>query len=182
MFGRRHTRVGPKGFGITLSAIDVKSYSMSAELQTGSASSLAPSVSDIERSAGRYLFAISALSGPSTDRVTTGELQEFLDVTPASVTEMMGKLDKQGLVEYEKYQGVRLTDRGATLASEVGWRFCVVSTFFDSELDTTLDDETAFDIGFVLPKTGLFRLRNRIDSACLGRCPEAGGDDERCMS
>ncbi|GCF15171.1 iron-dependent repressor [Haloarcula mannanilytica] len=155
---------------------------MSSELQTGSGSSLAPSVSDIERSAGRYLFAISVLSGPSTDRVTTGELQEFLAVTPASVTEMVGKLDERGLVDYEKYQGVRLTDRGATLASEVGWRFCVVSTFFDSELDTTLDDETAFDIGFVLPKNGLFRLRNRVDSACLGLCPESGGDGERCMS
>jgi len=155
---------------------------MSSELQTGSASSLTPSVSDIERSAGRYLFAISTLSAPGTDRVTTGELQEFLNVTPASVTEMLAKLNDQELVDYEKYQGVRLTDRGATLASEVGWRFCVVSTFFDAELDTTLDDETAFDIGFRLPKNGVFGLRNRVDSACLGLCPESNGDGERCMS
>jgi Mn-dependent DtxR family transcriptional regulator len=155
---------------------------MSSELQTGSASSLTPSVSDIERSAGRYLFAISVLSGPSADRVTTGELQEFLDVTPASVTEMVGKLDDRSLVDYEKYQGVRLTDRGATLASEVGWRFCVVSTFFDSVLGTTLDDETAFDIGFVLPREGVLRLRERIDSACLGLCPGSSDGTEPCVA
>ncbi|AEM59375.1 DNA-binding protein (plasmid) [Haloarcula hispanica N601] len=154
---------------------------MSSESQTGSASSLTPSVSDIERSAGRYLFAVSVLSESPTERVSTGELQEFLNVTPASVTEMVSKLDERGLVDYEKYQGVTLTDRGDALVTEVGWRFCVVSTFFESVLDTTLDEQTAFDIGFLLPKNGVFRLRSHVGGACLGHCPEAGGDGEQCV-
>ncbi|WP_336358833.1 metal-dependent transcriptional regulator [Haloarcula sp. CGMCC 1.6347] len=154
---------------------------MSSESQTGSASSLTPSVSDIERSAGRYLFAVSVLSESPTERVSTGELQEFLNVTPASVTEMVSKLDERGLVDYEKYQGVTLTDRGDALATEVGWRFCVVSTFFQSVLDTTLGDQTAFDIGFLLPKNGVFRLRSQVDGACLGLCPEGDGDGEQCV-
>jgi len=152
---------------------------MSSERRTGSASSLTPSVSDIERSAGRYLFAVSALSESTTERVRTGELREFLNVTPASVTEMVSKLDERGLVDYEKYQGVTLTDRGEALAMEVGWRFCVVSTFFESVLETTLDDETAFDIGFLLPKSGVFRLRKQVETACLGLCP--GAEGEQCL-
>ncbi|EMA27819.1 metal-dependent transcriptional regulator [Haloarcula japonica] len=154
---------------------------MSSESQTGPASSLTPSVSDIERSAGRYLFAVSVLSESPTERVSTGELQEFLNVTPASVTEMVSKLDERGLVDYEKYQGVTLTDRGDALGTEVGWRFCVVSTFFESVLDTTLDDQTAFDIGFLLPKNAVFRLRRRVDGACLGLCPEVDSGGEQCV-
>lgn len=102
-------------------------------------------------------------------------------MTPASVTEMVSKLDARGLVDYEKYQGVPLTDRGDAFATEVSWRFCVVSTFFDSVLDTTLDDETAFDIGFLFPKNGVFRLRSHVDGACLGLCQEVGGDGEQCV-
>jgi DtxR family Mn-dependent transcriptional regulator len=163
------------------SKIDNKSRSMASEPQTGKSSSLPHSLSDIERGAGRYIFAISVLSESDTDRITTGELQEYLNVTPASVTEMVSKLADRGLVEYEKYQGVSLTDQGNALATEAGWRFCVVSTFFESVINMPVDDETAFDIGFVLPKDAVFSLRNLVDSACLGLCPASNDDSERCM-
>lgn len=92
---------------------------------------------------------------------------------------MVSKLDDRGLVEYEKYQGVVLTDQGDALATEAGWRFCVVSTFFESVLDMTVTDEAAFDIGFVLPKDGVFRLRDLVDSNCLGLCPASDDDSKR---
>lgn len=164
------------------STVDDEPRSMASEPRTGIASSLPHSLSDIERSAARYLFAISALSESDSNRITTGELQEYLDVAPASVTEMVAKLDDRGLVEYEKYQGVMLTDQGDALATEAGWRFCVVSTFFESVLDMRVNDETAFDIGFVLPKDGVFRLRDLVDSACLGLCPASEDDSNRCMA
>lgn len=155
---------------------------MSSDPQTGTAPPRAPSLTDIERGPVRYLLAISALSQSSPGRITTGELHERLGVTQPSASEMMTKLDDRGLVDYERYQGVTLTERGEALAREVGWRLCIVSTFFDSELDTTLDDGTAFDIGFVLPKDGILRLRELVGSACLGRCPESTGDSGRCRS
>lgn len=155
---------------------------MASEPETGTSSSLPHALSDTERSAARYLFAISDLSESPSDRIATGELQEYLNVAPASVTEMVSKLADRGLVEYEKYRGVRLTDRGATLATEAGWRFCVVSTFFESELDVTVDDETAFDIAFALPKDGVFRLRELVDSGCLGLCPSSDDDPKRCAA
>lgn len=154
---------------------------MSSKSQRG-VSSLGPSLSDMERSTARYLYAISVLAESRTDRVSTGELREYLGVAAASVTEMVAKLDDRELVEYEKYRGVTLTDRGKTVATQAGWRFCVVATFFDSVLDTDLDEETAFDIGFVLPKTGVFRLRTLVDSACLGLCPDSSGDTEQCVA
>jgi DtxR family Mn-dependent transcriptional regulator len=169
-----------KVFAPRLSGVDSDPAGMSSEPQARTAPSPAPTLADIERGAARYLFAIAVLSGSGTDRVTTGELHDQLDVAQPSVTGMVSKLDDRGLVEYEKYEGVTLTDWGETLARQAGWRLCVVSTFFDSELDTTLDDGTAFDIGFVLPERGVRRLRELVGSACLGRCPEANGDAERC--
>lgn len=170
-----------KVFATRLSGVDDRSEDMSSEPQAGTAPSPPPSLTDIERGAARYLFAIAILSRSGTGRVTTGELHEHLDVAQPSVSGMVSKLDDRGLVDYEKYQGVTLTDRGAALARQVGWRLCVVSTFFDSELETTLDDGTAFDIGFVLPKRGVRRLRELVGTACLGRCPGSNGDAERCV-
>lgn len=157
-------------------------WNMASEPPTRASSSLPHSLTDVERSAARYLFAISVLSEPDTEPTTTGELREYLSVTPASVTEMISKLDDRGLVDHEKYQGVTLTDQGATLATRAGWRFCVVSTFFDSVLETSVDDETAFEIGFVLPRDGVFRLHDLTDSACLGLCPTADDATKRCVT
>lgn len=42
-----------------------------------------------------------------------------LGVSPSSVTEMVRKLSEKGLVEYEKYEGIRLTARGEEVARAV---------------------------------------------------------------
>lgn len=39
-------------------------------------------------------------------------IAEQLGISPASVTEMLAKLQKQNLIEYEPYKGSRLTDQG----------------------------------------------------------------------
>lgn len=155
---------------------------MSSNTQTDTSPAGSASLSDIDRSAARYLLATADLSDGDASRVTTGELQKRLGVAPASVTEMIAKLADAGLVDYEKYHGVRVTDQGEAIATELGWRFCVVSTFFQSALETTLDDDTAFGIGFVLPKNGVFRLQRLVDSTCLGLCPDSNGNAERCVA
>lgn len=182
IFGRRLVYGNTKAFGNVFSLVDEEPGDMATEPQTRCSSSPPRSLSDTERATARYLFAISVLSKSDAERVTTGELRKHLDVAPASVTEMVSKLDDLGLVEYEKYQGVVLTEQGGTLAKEAGWRFCVVSTFFESVLETTVPDETAFDIGFVLPKDGVFRLDDLLDSACLGLCPASSDSSKRCVA
>ncbi len=53
------------------------------------------------------------------DRVTTNAIATSLDVAAASVTGMLKKLAGMNLVEYERYQGVRLTPAGQKIALEV---------------------------------------------------------------
>lgn len=155
---------------------------MSSDYQPNPGSDESVVAADVERATARYVFAISTLSAEHDERVATGDLHEHLDVAPASVTEMAGKLEERGLVDYEKYRGVRLTDPGRELASAISWRLCVVTSFFDSTLNANLDEDTAFDIGVTLPERGIDELRERIETTCLDVCPEAGGQHTRCLT
>lgn len=49
----------------------------------------------------------------------TKDISRELEISPPSVTEMLKKLDKEELVNYEKYGGVTLTSRGEKLAKAV---------------------------------------------------------------
>ncbi len=53
------------------------------------------------------------------DPVPTSVLAEALRVKPPSVTEMAKKLTEHGLLDYEKYRGIRLTEPGRRIALEV---------------------------------------------------------------
>lgn len=65
-----------------------------------------------------YLKAIYQLGGSRTG-VPTSALAERLEVSPASVSGMLRRLDEQGLVSHTRYQGVKLTRRGAREAVEM---------------------------------------------------------------
>jgi DtxR family Mn-dependent transcriptional regulator len=51
--------------------------------------------------------------------VTTNQLADRLQTKPASVTDMLKKLQAKKLLQYEKYYGVRLTTDGRKLALDV---------------------------------------------------------------
>ena len=61
-------------------------------------------------SVGNYLKAIWVLA--EEESISTKELAEHLRVTAPSVTGMLGKLAKLGLVTYERYYGAKLTTEG----------------------------------------------------------------------
>lgn len=48
--------------------------------------------------------------------VSTNTIARFLETTPASVTDMVKKLNEKKLVEHHPYQGVRLTSTGRQVA------------------------------------------------------------------
>ena len=58
-----------------------------------------------------YLINILRLTD-GTGVVKTTELANYMQVSPASVTEMLKVLQKEGLVNYERYRGVSLTEEG----------------------------------------------------------------------
>ena len=66
-----------------------------------------------------YAKAIYQLGERCGGAVSTNALAERLDVTPASASGMVRKLDELGLVAHVPYKGVRLTDAGARLALEI---------------------------------------------------------------
>jgi DtxR family Mn-dependent transcriptional regulator len=74
--------------------------------------SFSPAVED-------YAKAIYELGERCGGAVTTTALAERLDVTPASASGMVRKLDDLGLVAHVPYRGVQLTAKGARVALEV---------------------------------------------------------------
>lgn len=71
----------------------------------------------VSQSIEDYLKTIYKLSG-SEDRVTTSAIAERLDISPASVTNMVKKLAEMNLLKHEPYRGVALTEAGEKMALE----------------------------------------------------------------
>jgi len=65
-----------------------------------------------------YLEVIYLLENRN-DQAKTGEISSELDVKPPSVTEMLRKLEKEGYLEYERYEGARLTNSGKNIAKNL---------------------------------------------------------------
>lgn len=61
--------------------------------------------------------------------VTMGSIASTLDVAPGTVTAMMKTLAESGLVTYEPYSGVRLTESGRRLALHVVRRHRLIELF-----------------------------------------------------
>jgi DtxR family Mn-dependent transcriptional regulator len=68
---------------------------------------------------------------------STNDLAALLDVRPASVSGMLRKLSALGLVEHERYRGVRLTERGRRVALEVIRHHRLVELFLVESLGMT---------------------------------------------
>lgn len=62
-----------------------------------------------------YLKALYKL-GRMERLVSNKQVADALQVAPASVTEMLGKLTREGLTHYEAYKGSRLTPEGIQVA------------------------------------------------------------------
>jgi len=72
-----------------------------------------------------YLISILRLSDGNRN-VKTTELANFMNVSPASVTEMTKTLAEDGLVIYERYKGIRLSEKGLAMACQIRKRHHVM--------------------------------------------------------
>jgi DtxR family Mn-dependent transcriptional regulator len=82
-----------------------------------------------------YLKAIYVLQREEGPPVRTSAIAEYLDVTPPTVTSMLGKLEERGLIEREKYSGVELTEQGETVALEVVRHHRLLESYLAEQLD-----------------------------------------------
>ncbi|MEM9952045.1 MAG: metal-dependent transcriptional regulator [Chloroflexota bacterium] len=67
-------------------------------------------------------------------RVSTNALKAALDIKAPSVTDMAQRLTDNGLIDYRKYRGVRLTDKGTALALNLIRRHRLIELYLVQEL------------------------------------------------
>jgi len=66
-----------------------------------------------------YLKAIYHLSDGGRNSVSTNSISDSLKTKPASVSDMIRKLNNKGVITYEKYRGVNISETGKTQALEI---------------------------------------------------------------
>jgi DtxR family Mn-dependent transcriptional regulator len=86
-----------------------------------------------------YAKAIYALSRRKAGGVSTTALAARLEVTPASVSAMIKKLDQRGLVTHAPYRGVQLTEAGERIALEVLRHHRLLELYLAEQLDVPWD-------------------------------------------
>ena len=99
----------------------------------------APEARELTAAVQDYAKAIYTLESDDVAASTT-DLAELLEVRPASVSGMLRKLAALGLVEHERYRGVRLTARGRRVALEVIRHHRLVELFLVESLGMTWDE------------------------------------------
>ena len=87
---------------------------------------------------GDYLKAIWEIGG--SEAASTKDVAERLSVSSASVTNMFGRLQEMGLVEYERYRGASLTGTGLAEALRLVRRHRLIETFLMEHLGYSWQD------------------------------------------
>lgn len=87
-----------------------------------------------------YLISILRLTEGEKATKTT-ELASWMGIAPASVTEMLKILSNEGYVEYEKYKGVKLTEKGIMYARQIRKKHHIYERFLTDVLE--VDHEKA---------------------------------------
>lgn len=77
-----------------------------------------------------YIETIHALE-LAEGRAATGRIARDMGVKPSSATEMLQKLQKEGLLQYESYAGATLTDTGRRLAIELVGKHRAIADFLE---------------------------------------------------
>jgi DtxR family transcriptional regulator, Mn-dependent transcriptional regulator len=101
-----------QGFGLASIGVEMNDY---AVIQP-------PSVS-----VGDYVKAIWEVAGSGA--ASTKDVAGRLSIAPPSVTNMFARLQEMGLVEYERYRGASLTERGRKEALRLVRRHRLIETF-----------------------------------------------------
>ena len=84
----------------------------------------------LSRKAEDYLEAILNIT-EEKGHARIKDIAITLGVRPPSVVEMVNRLDKKGMVEYRKYDGVKLTAEGGKIALIIKERHDIIKAFLE---------------------------------------------------
>lgn len=130
--------------------------------------------------ADQYLKAIYVVQEAENGPAATGVLADRLEVSPASVNEMIGKLEERELVEHEKYKGVTLTNEGIVRARESLRTYCIIERFLANVLEVEEFRYEARELESVIDDTVAERLDTIIDRE--PECPDCfDPETDACM-
>lgn len=106
-----------------------------------------------------YLEAIYELS-LNNNGVRVSDIAERLGVTKASTNSAMITLADKGLVKYEKYKEIYLTDSGLEQAKFTSGKHHVIRKFFTEilEINSTIADTDACAIEHVISNTSILAM------------------------
>ena len=62
---------------------------------------------------------------------TTLDISRYMHVSAPSVTKMLQRLDESGFLEYEKYHGINLTQKGNQVADTIRQKHGILLEFFE---------------------------------------------------
>ncbi|MBN1803050.1 MAG: metal-dependent transcriptional regulator [Candidatus Lokiarchaeota archaeon] len=93
-------------------------------------------VMDVPESYQRYLDEIYNITYKKKKGgwVSNKEIAEALHVNPASVSGMLDKLKKQGLISWEQRKAIRLTKQGKEIAEHLSSVHALLNDFFEKVL------------------------------------------------
>jgi len=87
-----------------------------------------------------YIKAIYHLGKEGSSNVSTNTIAERMKTKPSSVTDMVKKLSKKGLVNYQKYKGSGLTEYGRKVALSIVRKHRLWEVFLVEKLDFSWDE------------------------------------------
>ncbi len=117
----------------------------------------------LSQSEENYLKSIFHLTTSSSkSQVSTNDIANDLNTKASSVTEMIKKLSRKGLIEYQKYKGSKLTKEGANYAIKIVRKHRLWETFLVDILQFTWDE--VHDIAEQLEHIQSEKLTDRLSN------------------
>ena len=121
-----------------------------------------------------YLKTIYHLTTATGKDVSTNSIAEMMETKASSVTDMLKKLADKDLVNYKKYQGVSLTDKGKLSAKMIVRKHRLWEVFLVDKLDFTWDE--VHDVAEQLEHIKSEKLINKLDDFLGNPTEDPHGD------
>jgi DtxR family Mn-dependent transcriptional regulator len=99
-------------------------------------------------------------------RAQTGRIASEMKVRPSSATEMLQKLQEEGLLRYETYSGANLTPAGQRLARDMRRRHGVIADFLEMiGVERAIADADACQIEHHVSRESVEKLEKFVEFA-----------------
>lgn len=121
-----------------------------------------------------YLKSIYHLTANLDSEVSTNAIAEMMETKASSVTDMLKKLAEKDLVNYKKYQGVSLTEKGKLAAKMIVRKHRLWEVFLVEKLDFSWDE--VHEIAEQLEHIKSEKLINKLDDFLGNPTEDPHGD------